>query len=250
MEYDCLVCELQGEWVGNSDEEILIVYQDRIVENQPWLIKYLEPFRIQKDEIIIDSIRFRKNGDTKKYNFDIRYKIEYLSNDTLSLIKYGTADTTDRQELRFERLNPQYQYEFKKLSISSSPCYGSCPVFQIEIDSTGIIKFQGGIFNNRKGNYTGKIENENLELIQSQVDKVNWEQLKDNYWTEVTDTQYFNIEMENKNGKKYFLTTNSPESKAINILIFRTFKIIEKSELITTDKQLEFSTDLKYDRKK
>ena len=55
--------------------------------------------------------------------------------------------------------------------------------------------------------------------------------------------------MEAKSGKKYSLTTNSPKSKAVNILIFRTFKVVEEIELTKTDKQLEFSTDLKYDRK-
>ena len=249
MEVDCLICELQGDWIGDGDEEVMIIYQDMIVENQPWLIKYLEPFHLQDGEIIIDSIRFRKNEEVKKYRFDIRYKIDYLANDTLKLIKYGINDTTDRQELRLERLNPHYQYEFQKLSISSSPCYGSCPVFQIEIDSTGSVKFQGGSFNNRKGNYTGQIKDEDFQLIQNQVDKINWEKLKENYWTEVTDIQYFNIEMEDKSGKKYSLTTNSPKSKAVNILIFRTFKVVEEIELTKTDKQLEFSTDLKYDRK-
>lgn len=250
MEVDCLICELQGDWIGNEEEEIMIIYQDKIVENQPWLIKYLEPFRLQNNEIIIDSIRFRKNEEIKKYKFDIRYKIDYLANDTLKLTKYGIADTTNKQELKLVRLNPFYQYEFKEISISSSPCYDSCPVFQIEIDSTGTFKYQGGSYTNKKGNYKGKISEEDFQLIQNQVDKVDWKGLKENYWEQVTDIQYFNVEMEDTNEKKYSLTTNSPESKSINILIFHTFKIIEKSELEKVEKSLEFSTDLKYDREK
>ena len=245
MEVDCLICELQGDWVGDGDEEIMIIYQDKVVENQPWLIKYLEPFRLQDNEIIIDSIRFRKNEETKKYRFDIRYKIDYLANDTLKLLKYGMADTTKKQELKLVRLNPYYQYEFKKLSISSSPCYGSCPVFQIEIDSIGAFKYQGRIFTDKKGNYTGKMPENNLELIQNQVDKIDWKNLKEIYWKQVSDIQYFKVEMEDTNGKKYSLTTNSPESKSINILIFHVFRTIEESKLEKVEKLLEFSTDLK-----
>ena len=45
-----------------------------------------------------------------------------------------------------------------------------------------------------------------------------WKELEKSYWEEVTDIQYFNVEMEDKNGNKYSVTTNSPESKSINIL--------------------------------
>jgi hypothetical protein len=244
-EKDCVICELQGDWIGEEDEGIMIIYQNKIVEDQPWLIKYLEPFRIQENEIIIDSIRFRKSEGIRKYRFDIRYKIDYFADDTLRLIKYGIADSTEKKVIRLERLNSLYQYDFKKLSISSSPCYGSCPVFQIEIDSIGNVKFQSGIFTNAEGNYLGKIDKDKLDLIQTQIDKVDWDELDKSYWTETTDAQYFNVEMEDKKNRKYYLTTNSPKSKAVNILIFRIFRMIEDSKLEKTREELKFATDLK-----
>ena len=246
-EKDDLLVELQGDWVGSEDEAIMMIDQNRIVENQPWAIKYFEPFRIQEGEIIIDSIRIRKKKEIKKYEYDVRYRITYMANDTLELIKYSVGDTITKQALRLERLNPLYQYEFEKLSISSSPCFGYCPAFQLEIDAAGKVKFQGEHYTDKSGNYKGQIGKADLQLIKNQIDKIDWEGLKDGYWTQETDIQYFNIEMETRNGKKYTVSTDSPKSKSINILIFRAFKIIEDSELDKVDEPLEFSTDVKYD---
>lgn len=249
-EQDCLICELQGDWIGTEDEEVMIIYQDKIVEGPPWLIKYFEPFHLNGKTMAIDSIRFRKNETIKKYKYGVRYEVDYITNDTLKLIKYSVSDTTDRQELILQRLKPLYQYDFNKLSISSSPCYGSCPVFQLEIDSIGSVKFQGGIFTDRKGNYRGKLGEDDLDLVQSQVDKIHWEKVEKTYWSGVSDSQYFNVEMEDKSRKTYFVTTNSPELKAINLLIFRTFKVVEKNNFQKVDELLKFTTGLKHNREK
>ncbi len=125
---------------------------------------------------------------------------------------------------------------------SASPCYGSCPAFQLEIKSNGNIKFQGRIYSKQKGDFIGVIEADDLALIAKHVDLIDWKKLKRKYWEDVSDSQYFNIEMEDSKGKKYMLTTNSPKLKAINILMFHAFRIVENSALENAESDLKFST--------
>ncbi len=245
-----LLAKLQGDWVGKGEAAVLIIDQDKMVESQPWLIKDFEPFRLQKEELMMDSIRYRKTEGIKTYRFEIRYKVDYLVGDTLKLIKYGIADPTQQEVLSLQRLKPLGQYELKKLSISSSPCHAACPVFQIEIKGDGNIKFQGESFNDRKGNYKGKLSAPALDLIRMQVDKVDWKQLAESYWEEGSGGQYFRVEMEDQLGQKYSLVTNSTQLKALNILIFRTFKLVAQHELKKVTEALSFSTDLTREHKK
>ncbi|MFK8101121.1 MAG: DUF6438 domain-containing protein [Saprospiraceae bacterium] len=239
-----LLTTLQGDWIGADEEALLMIDQHRMIENQPWLIKDWELFRIQGKEIVMNSIRIRKNEGIKKYRFDIRYKVDYLANDTLRLIKHGIADSTQQQVLQLQRLQPLGQYDLKKLSISSSPCHGACPIFQLEVKGNGQVKFQDDVFKEKKKNFSGKLNPNALNLIRTQVDKIDWEKLAESYEEEAAGIQYFKVEMEDQRGQKYSLMTNSTESKAVNILIFRTFKLVESLELKKTGEAFTFSTDL------
>ena len=250
VEKRTLHAALQGDWVGDGVDEVMLIQQDEIVEHQPWLVKSFEPFNIRDNEIVIDSIRWKKRKEIKKYKFDVRYSIESLVKDTLILNRYTVGDTSNKKKLRLVRLKRHYQYDFKRLSISSSPCLGGCPVFQVEITSDGSVAFQRNYSAEGMKNYVGNLKDTAMQLIRSQVDKVHWDSLEQNYYASISDTQYFNIEMETMDSKKYVLSTNSPESKSINILIFRTFKIVEQSELARVDEQLEFSTDVKDDQRR
>lgn len=245
IEKDCLICRLEGDWIAKEADEVMIIYQDKIVEDRPFLVKHFESFRIVEDEIIIDTICYRFTEGLKSYEYGVRYKIQYLELDTLRLLRYRINRESEAEKVEYLRLKRLNKYKFEKLSLSSSPCMGHCPIFQIEIDSEGGFNYQGRNNVEKEGNYQGKLKKEGLELLQNLIDQIEWGDQIGEHWEGGSDGQYFQIEMIDKKGIEYKILTNSWKLKAINILIFKVFMLIEKSEMEKVDKEAEFSTDLK-----
>ncbi len=244
-EYESIAIELQGDWIGDKDEEIMMIYQDQMTQGAPSYIKQFATYEIHDNKtLLVDTISVMRSKGIKKYPVGLRYEVDYLVNDTLRLIKYYKRNPEDTEELNFIRLNPIYGYDFRRLSISGSPCYGGCPIFDLEVDFEGHVKFKGNGYTTRIGNYMGELNPNQLELVSNQVNTIDWEDLDPVYWEAITDIQYFNIELEDKDGNIFRLVTNSPQTKSVNILINKLFGIIEQMELRSTTSELEFSTDL------
>ena len=79
--------KLQGDWVGNTEGATLLIWQDKMIEGDPWLTKQFDPFRIEDRILFLDSIRHRSSQRIKQYHVEGQYSIEYLTADTLKLSK-------------------------------------------------------------------------------------------------------------------------------------------------------------------
>ncbi len=245
----CLKCKLQGEWIGSGDEEVLIIQGDSIIEGQPWLIKFFEPYKIIDYKIFIDSIRYRKFEGVKKYKYEINSRIDNLREDTLKITRQGPKESSWEENWNLVKLKPHNKYQFKSIEISSSPCHGACPIFQLSIDSNGILNFQGEKNVDSIGDFQGRISGKNLELLQNQIDKVDWEYLEKEYWGESSDGQYFRLEMIDQASTRYRVLTKSTKTKALNILIFYAFNIAKNTNLKSVFESFDYKTDLKKEQK-
>ena len=100
-----------------------------------------------------------------------KYNILKLSNDTLIIspqndIAKGLLDNKDIFIFSDSSLLIKKEFIFQKIFFSSGPCYGTCPMIKIEIDSTGLVHFLGEYYTGDYiGLYKGQLNTEQLNRL-------------------------------------------------------------------------------------
>lgn len=89
------------------------------------------------------------------------------------------------------KIDPNENYD--KIIVSSSGCYGSCPVSNISIDDNGNILFYGQHYNTKNGIFKSKISKNQYQKIQASFKKADIKNLKDNYEANWTDDETVSI---------------------------------------------------------
>ncbi|WP_296149658.1 DUF6438 domain-containing protein [uncultured Flavobacterium sp.] len=133
-------------------------------------------YKIENDSLKLYDL------STKKWD---SYKIASIKFDTLKIINSeGKID-------KFHKLNYQLDNSksFDKIIISSTGCYGRCPVTDIEINKSGHVIFKGGYCSSIKGNYKSKISKELFSKINLSFLKSNWTSLENEYISSWTDDE-------------------------------------------------------------
>ena len=110
-------------------------------------------------------------------------RIYSLGNDTL---KFLNSDSSLSEYIRSHYKIDQYE-KYDKIILSSSGCYGECPVMNISIDKDGRITYYGQRFNKINGLYSSKITKQEFKQIEIEFKKAGIMNLKDlyqAYWTD------------------------------------------------------------------
>ena len=118
----------------------------------------------------------------KKY---YEYQIVDLKNDTLRLTQKG-EDTLYFKRKKYEI---KCKDDFDKIVISSTGCYGTCPIGDILIDKQGTFVFDGIKYNTVEGLNTAKMNSNKFSIILASFQKANWKNLKDYYHANFTDSE-------------------------------------------------------------
>jgi hypothetical protein len=63
---------------------------------------------------------------------------------------------------------------FKSIKLKRTPCYGSCPVYEVEILANGTVNYNGEMFVEMDGAHSWKIEPENIELLNQLICKYDY----------------------------------------------------------------------------
>ena len=124
------------------------------------------------------------------------YKIASIEFDTLKILN------SDGEIDKFHKTNYTIDYSktFDKIIMSSTGCFGSCPVTDIEIDKSGKVLFKGGYSSSIKGNYKSKISKEMFSKINLSFLKSNWTNLENEYISRWSDDETVYVTFV-KNGK-------------------------------------------------
>lgn len=116
-------------------------------------------------------------------------KIESILGDTL------TTKIEDSIFAKYARtkynINPDENYD--QIILSSSGCYGSCPVLNISIDNNGNIIYFGQHYNTQNGFYKSQITKSQYQKIQTNLKKADIMNLKDNYEGSWTDDETITV---------------------------------------------------------
>lgn len=112
-------------------------------------------------------------------------KIAKLTSDSLILI--------DAEGQRQVFLRHEYHINseplFDQISLSTSGCFGSCPIINIIIDSTGHVLFYGEMYVSKIGFYEGKISKDKFKAIEKEFRKAKILDLKKEYSASWTDDE-------------------------------------------------------------
>jgi hypothetical protein len=113
----------------------------------------------------------------------VNIKIFKLTKDSL-ILEYN-----DKSKEKF--LKQHYKIDpltsFDKVIVSTSGCYGTCPVDDIMISKSGEIEYFGKMYVNQKGFCKSKISHKSFNKIESNYKKANFINLKDDYIASRTD---------------------------------------------------------------
>ena len=80
--------------------------------------------------------------------------------------------------------------ELKKeliISLQRTPCYGTCPIYKMEIFSDGSAFYHGERFVDRIGDYEFRVSQETINYILKKADEIGFFELEDKYTANVSD---------------------------------------------------------------
>jgi hypothetical protein len=137
-------------------------------------------YKIEKDSLkILDLL-------TKTWE---KQKIHSIVDDTLTTI------ISDSLFVKYARTKYKIDTNenYDKIIVSSSGCYGSCPILNISIDNNGNIFYYGQNYNTQNGFFKSKITQKEYQKIQNSFKKADIKNLETNYEANHSDDEAVTI---------------------------------------------------------
>jgi len=160
----------------------------------------------------------REERKTVFLGTDTKYKIEDDSLKIFDLaaciwrgikIRSITSDTLTlevKDSIFFKYAKTKYLIDkaqtFDMILVSTSACYGSCPISSTSIDKYGNLIFYGQGYNTKSGLFKSKINQDYYRRIEMNFKKANIDKLNENYSVNWTDDQTISVTFI-KNNKIY-----------------------------------------------
>lgn len=119
-------------------------------------------------------------------------KIKIISTDTL-IYKFG------------DFIEPNFKpsvYKIKKIEYSTTMCFGTCPVFELEINSDRTAKYNAIQYNDEEGKFKTILDTARFNSIVSLLNYIDFPNLKDDYSVNWTDDQSCTLTITYDNGHK------------------------------------------------
>jgi hypothetical protein len=93
------------------------------------------------------------------------------------------------------------KHTIEKIEYSTGPCFGSCPIFEMTINSDRKATFKAEEYNKMKGNFSSIIDTSNYNLLIHLLNYIDFVKLKKNYAVNWTDDQACTLKITYDNGK-------------------------------------------------
>lgn len=90
------------------------------------------------------------------------------------------------------------RYEIENLIVNKSPCFGTCPMYKLEITKEGKAYLDARNFlkNDLKGKYTARLSSAQLQNLATELNRLDFTDLKDRYGdNRVTDLPATDLEI-------------------------------------------------------
>jgi hypothetical protein len=97
------------------------------------------------------------------------------------------ASTAAEAPVRISDGKKDPAYGVSLIGLERTPCFGSCPVYSVNIKSDGTVNYQGEANVERKGKYTGHIDTFKYNRLAEFIRDEGFMSLEDNYTVPVSD---------------------------------------------------------------
>ncbi|NHA03860.1 hypothetical protein G7092_08640 [Mucilaginibacter sp. HC2] len=173
-------------------------YADHSVEYKLGFFKRTNGIRIflgtkSKFKIIANDLMIL-DIDSNKWN---KYRLIKLTTDSLQFIFDGRLATFKHYQIK-ENTTP----EFDQIILSTSGCFGTCPVSNTMINADGSVIFNGLFYTAKKGLFAGSITKAQYKQLQDNFRNTDFNLLKNDYNVGWTDDETISTTFV-KNGKIY-----------------------------------------------
>jgi len=173
-----------------------IFFENDVCENKSGYFKLTEAkeWDDRKRYFLGTSTKYKIENDSLKI-FDLEsktwenQKIESILGDTL------TTKVDDSIFAKYARTKYKISANenYDQIIVSSSPCFGPCPILNISIENNGNVLYYGQHYNTQNGFFKSKITKTQYKEIQTKFKKADIMNLKDQYVANWTDDQTVTI---------------------------------------------------------
>jgi hypothetical protein len=111
---------------------------------------------------------------------------EYVEKDTLVWWKGGFIEYNP---------TPIADFRFERISVSTSRCFGKCPVFKMRVNADGSAEYEAILYNDKSGTFVGKVRKEGLKAMADLLGYLALDRLNGQYNEDWTDDQTIDIEI-------------------------------------------------------
>ena len=90
------------------------------------------------------------------------------------------------------------KYEVENFIVNKSPCFGTCPMYKLEVtkDGSAYLDARNFLKNNLKGKYTVKLSKENMGSLVKELNQLDFPKLNDKYGNnQITDLPATDLEI-------------------------------------------------------
>ena len=106
--------------------------------------------------------------------------------DTLVWHAYGFMEYNDR---------PLERFDLEQITVSTTGCFGKCPVFELTVDGDRLARYKAIQFNDERGEFTGTISKEKFEHMLEVLRYLPLDHMDSSYAVDWTDDQTIFLEI-------------------------------------------------------
>ncbi len=132
---------------------------------------------------------------------------------------------------------------FDYISIASSPCYGTCPSYQLELQNDGLFTFHGSSNCQKTGSFQGKLTNEEMSKIETYFSQLTLKKDSTIFPTPI-DANEAVVQLKTHGKAYYFYGCPSYFPNNLKKIRKELFNLAETSKLDKTKKILKFKANL------
>lgn len=224
--------ELQGMWLlqdstGSEVKHATLYFNDRICH---FFYDQNNSNRYEIRDSILDlKMSISRSGVGSHIKFKIlsigRGKMNLLPLDS-NLRDYFSSNGIDT--LKFFKTKQKNNLKYQVISFGSSGCFGSCQSFDLELNASGEVLYEGFSFVKKKGKYMAGRDQVFDRILRDKMKYVDLEKLDRKYEAPWTDDQTvcFIVETPQKNYETYVYGTDQEPSeiRAVFTYIFSNYE--------------------------
>lgn len=151
------------------------------------------------------SIYNEKTNDFEYLGYKASFKIKnsvvsWYNTASKKNIEFGKVEKLLKDTIFFEhfmlvcdKVKQQFNNAFDAIIVTSSGCYGSCPIYNYRLESNGDIIYAGEKFTQIKGVYAGQINKKYFSYFKNKLNQINLNQTDNQYTNNATDGNFEEI---------------------------------------------------------